>query len=93
MRDAGAAWIDVREPYEWNDARIDATELIPLREAVEEIPRRYPDKDTQIVLSCLSGPRSGQLTAYLRSLGYLDVHNLRGGIQAWAAEGRPIVTN
>lgn len=93
MRDAGAVWIDVREPDEWRAARIEGTEHVPLSDAVDEVPRRYPDKDTQLVLSCHAGPRSAQLTGYLRSLGYLDVHNLRGGIRAWASEGRAIVTD
>lgn len=90
MRDRGAAWVDVREPSEWAAARIPDTELIPMSEAVAAIPSRYPDRATPLVLSCHSGARSGQLVAYLRRLGYTDVHNLRGGIVAWYAAGRPI---
>jgi rhodanese-related sulfurtransferase len=92
MREAGAAWIDVREPDEWADAHIADTELLPLGDAFEGIASRYPDTATPLVVSCLSGGRSGRVVSRLRSLGYTDVHNLRGGIQAWIAEGRPVVT-
>lgn len=92
MRDAGAAWIDVRELDEWNDAHIDGTEHIPLAAAVEDVPRRYPDKEATLVISCLSGGRSGRLVTHLRASGYLDVHNLHGGIKAWVGEGRPVIT-
>ena len=92
MREAGAAWIDVREPEEWAHAHIPDTELLPLRDAATQAPDRLASYDSQLVVSCLSGARSGQLVAHLRSLGYSDVHNLRGGIQAWISEGRPVIT-
>lgn len=92
MRDAGAAWIDVREQDEWDHAHIEGTLHIPLAEAAEQVPARYPDKGATIILSCHSGARSGRLVAHLRNAGYLDVHNLRGGIVDWANEGRAIVT-
>jgi rhodanese-related sulfurtransferase len=91
MREAGAAWIDVREPEEWAQARIEGMELVPMATVPDELPRRYPDHSTPIVVSCRSGARSAQVVAYLRSLGYEDVHNHRGGIIAWAAEGRSVV--
>ncbi len=91
MREAGAAWIDVREPSEWNDAHIPDTELLPLRDAAQQLPGRFTSLDSAIVISCLSGARSGRLVAHMRALGYSDVHNLRGGIQAWVGEGRPVI--
>jgi rhodanese-related sulfurtransferase len=91
MRAAGAAWIDVREPEERAEAYIEGTEFVPMAEAAEQLPARFPDQDTPLVISCRSGARSGYVVAHLRALGYTDVHNLRGGILAWAAEGRQIL--
>ncbi|MEO6867723.1 MAG: rhodanese-like domain-containing protein [Gaiellales bacterium] len=93
MREAGATWIDVREHSEWNAAHIEDTLHLPLGQAVEHLPVQWPELDTQLIISCLSGGRSGQLVAHLRTLGYTDVYNLAGGIQEWAAEGRAIVTD
>ena len=92
MREAGAAWIDVREPEEWAQARIDGMELVPMAVVADELPRRFPDRSTQIVVSCRSGVRSAHVVGYLRSLGYEDVHNHRGGILAWVAEGRAVTS-
>lgn len=90
MRAAGAAWIDVREPYEWEQARIADTELLPLQQAAATALERFPDLDAPIVVSCQSGARSGHLVAAMREAGYTDVHNLRGGIVAWITQGRPV---
>jgi adenylyltransferase/sulfurtransferase len=91
MRAAGAAWIDVREPEEWADWHIDGTELLPLQQAAATVLQRFPDRDQQIIVSCATGARSGHLVAAMRDAGYTDVHNLRGGIKAWVAEGRPVL--
>ncbi len=90
LRDNGAAWIDVREQFEWDQARIPGTTHAPLQEAVDHILREHPDQSTTIVVSCLSGARSAHLVAYLRTQGYTDVHNLRGGLQLWALQGKPV---
>jgi rhodanese-related sulfurtransferase len=92
MREAGATWIDVREHDEWTEAHIGDTVHLPLGEAFEGIASRFPDTSAKLVVSCLSGGRSGRVVSRLRSLGYTDVHNLRGGITAWVGEGRPVVT-
>lgn len=92
LRERGAAWLDVREQDEWDDAHIPDTTHVPLRDTVDHVARSLPDPAAPIVVSCLSGGRSGQLVGYLRQLGYTDVHNLRGGIRAWVQEGRPVVT-
>lgn len=92
LRERGATWIDVREQDEWDEAHIADTIHVPLRDAVAHVARELPDRDAPIVVSCLSGGRSGQLVAHLREVGYVDVHNLRGGIRAWVEEARPVVT-
>jgi rhodanese-related sulfurtransferase len=91
MHGAGAAWIDVRETEEWDAAHIADTTHAPLADAIATITERWPDPSTPMVVSCLSGGRSGHAVAQLRARGYTDVHNLRGGIKAWVAEGRPVV--
>ncbi len=93
MHEAGAAWIDVREPEEWAEWHIDGTELLPLQQAAATVLERFEDRDAPIVVSCLSGARSGHLVAAMREAGFTDVHNLRGGIKAWVADGRPVVSS
>jgi adenylyltransferase/sulfurtransferase len=73
--------LDVREPQEFQIARIPGTVLIPLG----EVPRRVAELDPtkQIVVHCKSGVRSAKAAEFLRSSGFPRVQNLTGGILAW----------
>src|SRR5881397_3534136 len=73
--------IDVREPFEYEIARIDGAKLIPLGEIADradELPR-----EQLIVVHCHSGQRSAQAVRLLRQRGFANVYNLEGGIDAW----------
>lgn len=76
--------IDVREPYEYEIARIDGSRLIPLGELethVSELPRTGT-----LVLQCHSGGRSEHAVRMLQEAGFENALNLVGGIDAWSAE-------
>jgi adenylyltransferase/sulfurtransferase len=84
--DAGEAFqlIDVREPFEYEIARIDGARLIPLG----EIPDRASGlpREQAIVVHCHSGQRSAQAVRLLQQRGFTSVYNLDGGIDAWSDE-------
>jgi rhodanese-related sulfurtransferase len=87
--DQGALLIDVRELSEWNAGRIPRAELKPL----STINDWWPDlpRDRTIVVACRTGQRSAQVVQALISQGgFDDVHNMTGGIVAWAHAGRPV---
>jgi adenylyltransferase/sulfurtransferase len=89
--DAGEALtlVDVREPYEYEIARIAGSRLIPLGELethVSELPRTET-----LVLQCHSGGRSEHATRLLQEAGFQNVYNLEGGIEAWSVEIDPAV--
>lgn len=46
--------------------------------------------DREVIVTCRSGNRSGQVNDYLRHKGYDNVHNMPGGILAWEAAGLPV---
>jgi adenylyltransferase/sulfurtransferase len=73
--------VDVREPNEYQINRIPGSVLIPLG----DIPKRYHelDPDEAIVVHCKSGVRSAKAADFLRSVGFKDVKNLKGGILDW----------
>ncbi len=77
--------IDVREPDEWEKARLPGAELIPLsifqHEALEKL-----SPGEEIVLYCHHGIRSARAQEFLKARGYENVINLTGGIEAWSAE-------
>jgi adenylyltransferase/sulfurtransferase len=74
--------VDVREPFEFEIARIDGAKLIPLG----EIPERADELDRQqmLVVHCHSGHRSAQAVRLLKQRGFANVYNLEGGIDAWS---------
>ena len=73
--------LDVREPHEYQICNIGG-HLIPLG----ELPNRVNELDTskEIVAHCRSGVRSAKAVNFLRQAGFKKVHNLAGGILAWA---------
>lgn len=78
--------IDVREENEYEEFNIGA-QLIPLGELPERLDEIKADKDTEIIVHCRSGARSGRAQQYLSSEGYGNVRNLVGGMLAWQAAG------
>ena len=73
--------LDVREPHEYQICNIGG-HLIPLG----DLPKRVNELDTskEIVAHCRSGVRSAKAVNFLRQAGFKKVHNLAGGILAWA---------
>lgn len=81
--------IDVREEDEFHICKLEWAELIPLSRFMEEAPARLVDKDKPIVVYCHHGMRSARAAAALRRMGYEEVYNLTGGIEAWAVRIDP----
>ncbi len=81
--------LDVREPFEWDIARLPGAKLIPLG----ELPARLSELDSadEIILQCKTGRRSAQALRILREAGFGKLWNLSGGIEAWALEIDPSV--
>jgi sulfur-carrier protein adenylyltransferase/sulfurtransferase len=85
MKSGGAfILLDVREPFEFEMARIEGANLIPLG----ELPARWQelDREKEIFVFCHSGVRSAQAAEFLRSAGFPKVTNVAGGIDAWSEE-------
>jgi rhodanese-related sulfurtransferase len=74
--------LDVREPWEYEKARIDGATLIPMREVASRIEQI--DEDKEVVAICHHGGRSMQVAMFLEKQGFKRVHNLVGGIDAWS---------
>lgn len=81
--------LDVREPFEFEMARIEGAHLIPLG----ELPARWRelDREKEIFVLCHSGLRSERAADFLRGRGCARVANVAGGIDAWSEEIDPDV--
>lgn len=80
--------LDVREPHEYQICNLGGY-LIPLN----DLPKRVSELDSsrEIVVHCKMGGRSAKAADFLRQSGFSKVHNLAGGINAWAERVDPKV--
>ncbi len=82
--------LDVREPWEYELARLPGTTLMPMG----DIPSRAHaelDPDSPIVVLCHHGARSLNVTMWLRAQGFEHVQSLAGGIDFWSRSIDPSV--
>lgn len=75
--------VDVREPWEAEESKIDGSHLLD-QPLMVEIMTKWP-KDTPILAYCAEGVRSNDFASYLVGHGFTKVKNLSGGIRGWAA--------
>jgi molybdopterin/thiamine biosynthesis adenylyltransferase/rhodanese-related sulfurtransferase len=89
--DAGEPFelLDVREPFEYEIARIDGAKLVPLSEIADRLDELQREKP--VVVHCHSGKRSAQAAQLLQQRGFVNVYNLEGGIDAWSDQIDPSV--
>jgi len=81
--------IDVREPHEYQIARIPGARLIPLGELPKHL--RELDPNGEYVMQCKSGARSQRAVDLLKQNGFKNVVNMTGGILAWSDKVDPSV--
>jgi len=81
--------LNVKTPY---IGEIRGTDLyIPYNDLVARADQLPTDKGAPIVVYCRSGNESAIASQTLLDLGYTNIENLDGGMNAWAASGRSLV--
>ena len=86
-----AVLLDVREQHEWDAGHAPNAVHVPLA----DVPTRLADlpaMDGPLPVICKAGGRSARAAAWLAGQGH-EVINVDGGMQAWEAAGKPVVTN
>jgi rhodanese-related sulfurtransferase len=82
--------LDVREPFEHQQARIEGAELIPMRNVPQALESLRGGAGPLVVF-CHHGMRSLQVVEWLRRQGVQDCASMRGGIDRWSQEIDPAV--
>jgi rhodanese-related sulfurtransferase len=82
--------IDVREPFEFQKARIEGAELIPMR-TIPKALSLFEEEENPIVVFCHHGMRSLQVVGWLREQGIGNCSSMAGGIDRWSLEVDPNV--
>jgi rhodanese-related sulfurtransferase len=85
-----AVLLDVREDDEWRRGHAAGAQHIPMGEVLTRLHEIDPKAKLYVI--CQRGGRSMRVAQYLQGKGYQPV-NVNGGMLAWAAAGRAVVTN
>jgi rhodanese-related sulfurtransferase len=75
--------LDVREPWEFETARIDGAKLMPMGDVPSRAHQEL-DPEDHLVVVCHHGVRSMNVTVWLRQQGFEKAQSMRGGIEAWS---------
>ena len=90
VADEDVVTVNVHVPDEGSIPGTDAA--IPfdrIAASVDELPQ---ERSTQLAVYCRTGTMSAEAVQELLSLGYTDVVELRGGMEAWTADGRELLS-
>jgi rhodanese-related sulfurtransferase len=74
--------LDVREAWEFQTCSIAGSRLVPMGEVAAR--KDELDAQAEVVVICHHGGRSMQVAMFLEKSGFARVHNLAGGVDAWA---------
>jgi rhodanese-related sulfurtransferase len=90
-----AVLLDIREPVEWSEHIAGAVQVPRglLEFAADPTSPRHRaelDPARRVIVYCRSGVRAALAASTLKTLGYVDIANLDGGIAAWKAAGLPV---
>ena len=81
--------LDVRDPWEVEVCRIEGSLTIPMNNIADQCSSLDPDDE--FVLICHHGGRSMQVAIFLERGGFTKLHNLAGGVDAWARVIDPVM--
>ena len=81
--------LDVREPHEYDIAKIEGSTLIPLGQVAQRVDEL--DSTADIIVHCKMGGRSAKAQGILKEMGFSRVTNLTGGITRWSDDVDPSV--
>jgi len=90
LKEKKARLIDVREPWEFETARVEGSLLMPMGDVPSRAHQEL-DPEGRLVVVCHHGIRSMNVTVWLRNQGFEQAQSVRGGIDAWAAEVDPAI--
>lgn len=87
---SGYTIVNVHIPYE---GEIEGTDANIAYNDIDALTAALPDKNAPIILYCRSGNMSAQASSALADLGYTQIWDVPGGMNAWSETGREVINN
>lgn len=91
MKDQGAVLLDVREPYEYQEAHVPGSVHVPLGQLKTRLQEIRALGAKPVAVICRSGNRSSVAAELLMQAGLTNVYNVQGGMIAWEKAALPVV--
>ena len=86
--------LDVREPDEYAMGHLAGSVLMPrgvLEFKLSATPALLA-RDLKVVIYCKTSGRAALAAQTMKTMGYLNVCSIAGGMDAWQAAGKPVIT-
>ena len=87
---AGLVVLDVRTPEEFGAGHLAGAVNLDFYATTFADDLAGLDREAPYLLYCRTGNRSAEVREMMRSLGFLEVHEIAGGIVGWAEAGLPL---
>ena len=91
MKEQGVVILDVRSAFEFGGDKIQGARNISYTEAGFKEKVSTMDKNSTYLVYCLSGSRSAGALNTMKTMGFINVFHLKGGIENWKSSGKPTV--
>jgi len=85
--------LDVRTPEEFAAGHVPGAINIPHTELAARVAELDGARDSDIVVYCRTGKRSGEALGVLEKSGFKRLLHLQGDYTRWSEEKRPVVKN
>lgn len=93
MNNSNLVIIDIRTPAEYSEGHIEGAENIDYNSFDFEETLEEMDKNKKYILYCRSGSRSSNSCYIMKNLGFHDIYNIKGGMDAWKKVRFPFKLN
>ena len=82
--------VDVRPVADFSQGHIINAVNVPMNGLQNQLGQLKKHQDRPVIVSCRSGAQSSQACRQLRSAGFTEVYNLKGGMLAWQNANLPV---
>lgn len=83
MKVENSQLIDVRTPEEYAQGKIGDAKNINFYDGDFRDRIAGLDKKAPVLIYCASGGRSGKAVSMMKEMGFVEIHELKGGYRAW----------
>lgn len=88
-----AQLIDVRTPEEYNEGHLLSAMNIDWNGTDFDYKIKAMDKTKPYFVYCLSGGRSHEAASEMKTLGFNEIYEMKGGIREWKKSGKALTTS